>query len=275
MKLVNLIIGQKRNLMNNLKSISNCQSNKFKNINFFIFWEDDSLNNQERKVIIEKYENTYFKSIKKNKFENKIKKILKNKKNYTKNIKNTIIRNYLQYSLVQYAFIYASKKLKNENYENFFWQRIRSDTYVKDKIIDNPQKKMLYLPGTAHGYGIIDFHAIGTYEEIKIYSNMIETLNSLYKTNIFVPPEIALRMHLNKFKIRCILTNKMPTALLKNSSKKRIKIGYNLSGNKHLTNEFSNNILEENFAFKNNFILRKIYYFCYNLFIKAKLILNI
>ena len=47
--------------------------------------------------------------------------------------------------------------------------------------------KMLYLPGTTHGYGIIDFHAIGTYEEIKIYShNSFKTFVSLNnEQNIF------------------------------------------------------------------------------------------
>ena len=51
MKFVNLIIGQKRNLMSNLESISNCQIKSFKNINFFIFWDEDNLTNSEKLIL--------------------------------------------------------------------------------------------------------------------------------------------------------------------------------------------------------------------------------
>ena len=48
MKFVNLIVGQKRNLMSNLDSISKYQPRKFENINFFIFWDDDPLIETEK-----------------------------------------------------------------------------------------------------------------------------------------------------------------------------------------------------------------------------------
>ena len=276
MKLVNLIIGKKRNLMDNLRSISNCQNDDFSNINFFIFWKDDFLTETEKKILKKKYTNTYFKTLDKNKYEAKIKKILRNNKGYPKNMSGAIISNYLQYSLVQYAFNYACKKLKNEKFKSFFWQRIRSDILINDKIINNPQKKILYLPGTVHGYGVVDFHALGTFKEFKAYSNTIDTLSSLYKINIFGPPEIALRMQLTKCQLNCALSDKMPINLLLYTSKKsKLKHSYRLRSNKYLKNEFSNNIYEESFIFKDNFFLRKVFYFSYEYLIKLKLILNI
>ena len=274
MKFVNLIIGQKRNLMNNLGSISNCQNKKLENINFFIFWKDDCLTENEKKILKKKYTNTIFTSINRKKFELKIKKILKKNKGYPKHMYNAIIANYLQFTLVQLAFNYACKNLKSEKYKKYFWQRIRSDTYVKEKVITNPSKKVLYLPGTVHGYGIIDFHALGTYEEFKVYSNTIDTLTSLYKANIFGPPEIALRMQITKYQISSALTDKLPSALLMNSNKKILKHFYTLRGNKYLENEFSKNIYEDNYVFKNNLFLRKLYYSIYNLTVKIKLLLD-
>lgn len=274
MKIVNLIIGQKRNLMKNLKSISNCQINKFTNINFFIFWEDDFLSNEEKKFLKKKYKHTYFKSVKVKKFKNEINNILKKNKNFPKNMKNTILVNFLQYSLIQYAFNYAYKKLKYKNSKRYFWQRIRSDIYAKEKSLDTLIKKTLYLPGTVHGYGIIDFHALGTFEEFKVYSDTIDTLKNLYNANIFLPPEIVLRIHLDKFKIKCLLTEKMHTALFSKSDKSKIRTFYHLKGNKFLPNTFSNNIILESFVFNKNLLFRKLYYFFYNHIIKINLKLN-
>ena len=272
MKFVNLIIGQKRNLMSNLGSISNCQNRNLKNINFFIFWKDDCCTEKEKQILRKKFSNTYFHIINRDKYEAIIKKIIKKNKGYPTKLHNAIIANYLQFTLVKYAFNYACKKLKSQNFKKYFWQRIRSDTYVNNKVIDNPKKKTLYLPGTVHGYGIIDFHALGTFEEFKVYSYTIDTLESLYKANIFGPPEIALRMQLTKFQINSVLTDKMPSALLKNSNKLELKHFYTLRGQKYLTNEFSNNIYEENFVFKDNLLLRKIYYKIYNYVVKTILI---
>ena len=274
MKFVNLIIGQKRNLMKNLDSISNCQSNNLKNINFFIFWKDDCCNKIEKQILRKKFSNTYFYVIKRDKFEKAIKKIIKVNKGYPVKLQNAIIANYLQFTLLKYAFNYACKKLKSENFKKYFWQRIRSDTYVNNKVIDKPRKKTLYLPGTVHGYGIIDFHALGTFEEFKVYSYTIDTLESLYKANIFGPPEIALRMQLTKFQINSVLTDKMPSALLKNSNKLELKHFYTLRGQKYHTNEFSKNIIEGNYVFKDMPMLRKFYYKFYNFAIKIKLKLS-
>ena len=138
MKFVNLIVGQKRNLMSNLDSISKCQHEKFENINLFIFWEEDNLTISE-KLFLKKYKNTYFHSVKSKYFKIKINNILR-KKNYSKEIKNTLIGNFLQYSLLKYGFDFTVKKLRNKNYKKYFWQRIRSDTYVKDKIDGNFKK---------------------------------------------------------------------------------------------------------------------------------------
>jgi len=272
MKIVNLIIGQKRNLMKNLKSISNCQIKKFTNINFFIFWEDDFLSNEEKKFLKKEYKHTYFKSVKVKKFKDEINSILKKNKSFPKNMKNTILVNFLQYSLIQFAFNYAHKKLKYKNSKRYFWQRIRSDIYAKDKSLDTLTKKTLYLPGTVHGYGIIDFHALGTFEEFKVYSDTIVTLKNLYNANIFLPPEIVLRIHLDKFKIKCLFTEKMHTALFSKSNKSKIRTFYQLKGNKYLPNSFSNNIYEESFVFKDNLLLRKIYYKLYNYVVKTNLI---
>ena len=274
MKFVNLIIGQKRNLIKNLDSITNCQNRNLDNINFFIFWKDDCCTEEEKQILRKKYSNIYFHTVKRDKFETTIKKIIKKNKGYPIKLQNAIIANYLQFTLVKYAFNYACKKLKSENFKKFFWQRIRSDTYVNNKVIDNPKKKTLYLPGTVHGYGIIDFHALGTFEEFKVYSNTIDTLDSLYKANIFGPPEIALRMQLTKFQINSVLTDKMPSALLKNLDKLELKHFYTLRGQKYHTNEFSKNIIEGSYVFKDILLLRKFYYKIYNYIIKIKLKLN-
>ncbi len=274
MNFVNLIVGQKRNLMSNLDSISKCQNGKFKNINFFIFWDDDTFIESEKLFLKKKFENAYFHSVVSKKFRTKINKILKKQKDYSKITKNEIIKTYMQYSLLKYAFDFVVKKLKKKNYKKFIWQRIRSDTYIKENIIENLSRKTLYLPGTVHGYGFVDFHAIGTFNEFKVYSNTIETLVNLYKLNIYLPPEIALRIHLNKFRTNCILSDKLPSALLENSKKYKLRHFYTLRGNKYLTNSYSENITEEGFRFKNNFILRKFYYYVYNNIIKIKLILR-
>lgn len=273
MKFVNLIVGQKRNLMSNLESISNCQIKAFKNINFFIFWDDDNLTSSEKLFLKKKFKNTHFHSIKSKYFKVKINNILK-KKNYSKEIKNTLIGNFLQYSLLKYAFDFTVRKLRNKNYKKCFWQRIRSDTYVKDKIEGNFNKNTLYLPGTVHGYGFIDFHAIGSFNEFKIYSNTVEILINLYKLNIFLPPEIVLRMQLNKFQTNCILSNRLPAALLENTKNYKLRHFYTLRGNKLLKNQYAANIKEEGFWFMNNFILRKFYYHIYNYIIKIKLKLS-
>ena len=270
MKFVNLIVGQKRNLMSNLDSISKCQHEKFENINLFIFWEEDNLTISEKLFLKKKYKNTYFHSVKSKYFKIKINNILR-KKNYSKEIKNTLIGNFLQYSLLKYGFDFTVKKLRNKNYKKYFWQRIRSDTYVKDKIDGNFKKNTLYIPGTVHGYGFIDFHAIGSFNEFKTYSNTVETLVNLYKLNIFLPPEIALRMHLNKFQTNCILSNRLPAALLENTKNFKLRHFYTLRGNRLLKNQYATNIKEEGFSFMNNFILRKLYYHIYNYIIKTKL----
>ena len=274
MKFVNLITGLKRNLMINLNSLSNCQNKNFENINFFIFWNDDCLTEKEKKILKKKYSITHFKTIKKDKFEAKIKKIIEKNKSFPNKLKNTVIATYLQFALIKYAFDYACKKLKSEKFKRYFWQRIRSDTFVNKRIIDNPKKKTLYLPGTVHGYGINDFHALGTFNEFKIYSNTIDTLENLYKIDIFGPPEIALRMHLTKFQINSVLTDKIPTALLKNLDKLELRGFYSLRGQKYLTNEYSKNINEGNYVFKDISLLRKLYYKFYNSTIKIKLKLS-
>jgi len=270
MKFVNLIVGQKRNLMSNLDSISKCQHKKFENINLFIFWDEDNLTSSEKLFLKKKYKNVFFHSVKSKYFKIKINNILK-KKNFSKEFKNTLVANFLQYSLLKYAFDFTVKKLRNKNYKKYFWQRIRSDIYVQDKIEKNIIRNKLYLPGTVHGYGFIDFHAIGSFNEFKTYSNTVETLVNLYKLNIFLPPEIALRMHLNKFQTNCILTDKLPSALLENTKKRKLRHFYTLRGNKYLTNSYSKNTIEEGFRFMNNFILRKFYYHIYNYIIKIKL----
>ena len=271
MKFVNLIVGQKRNLMSNLDSISKCQHGKFENINFFIFWDDDPLIESEKLFLKKKFKNTYFHLVNNKSFELKIQKIVNKNKVISKKMKKEIIRTFLQFSLLKYAFNFAVKKLKNTKYKKFIWQRMRSDIYVQDKIEKSIIRNKLYLPGTVHGYGFIDFHAIGTYEEFKVYSKVIDTLVGLYKINIFIPPEIVLRMHLTKFRVNCILSEKLPAALLENAKKQKLRHYFTSRGRKYLTNSFSNNIIEEDFKFMNNFILRKVYYYIYNIIIQIKL----
>ena len=152
MKFVNLIIGQKRNLIKNLDSITNCQNRNLDNINFFIFWKDDCCTEEEKQILRKKYSNIYFHTVKRDKFETTIKKIIKKNKGYPIKLQNAIIANYLQFTLVKYAFNYACKKLKSENFKKFFWQRIRSDTYVNNKVIDNPKKKTPCRSGMMRNY---------------------------------------------------------------------------------------------------------------------------
>ena len=270
MKLINLIAGQKRNLLSNLNSILNCQNEKLKNFNFFVFWESDSLNNKEISIIKKKIKNSYFVTIKNNSYRKKIIKLLKNKI-CTKNVKEQIIRAYLQYSILQYGYKYACKSLK-KNYKNSYWQRIRPDNYIEKKIPTLKKKNILLLPGTIHGYGIIDYHCLGSFSVFKIYANLIDTLTDLYKLNIFVPPEIALRMHLTKYKTNAILTEKLPAALLENSNNISLRVNYaRTRGNKYLGNHFSQNIIEKDFKFKNFYLFRKIYYYCYDILIRIKI----
>ena len=274
MILVNLIIGQKRNLLNNLKSISNCQNKKIKNLNFFVFWSEDKLNSDEILLINKRITNTKFIYVNRNSFKQKIIKILKNK-NHPKKLKNNIINDYLQYSLVKYAFTYVSK-LPNikKIYKSTYWQRIRSDCYVEKRIPNFNQKKVLFLPGTIHGYGIIDYHALGTYEEFKVYTNLISTMVDLYNLNIFLPAEVVLRFHLTKYNVNSVLTEKIPAALLYNSSNLKLKTTYFANRSKqHLPNYLSNNFVEKDFKFKKYYFLRRIYYFIYDIYIRFKLII--
>ena len=68
------------------------------------------------------------------------------------------------------------------------------------------------------------------------YANLIDTLTDLYKLNIFVPPEIALRMHLTKYKTNAKLTEKLPAALLENSNNISLRVNYaRTRGNKYLS----------------------------------------
>lgn len=81
-------------------------------------------------------------------------------------------------------------------------------------------------------------------------------------------------MQLTKFQINSVLTDKMPSALLKNSNKLELKHFYTLRGQKYHTNEFSKNIIEGNYVFKDMPMLRKFYYKFYNFAIKIKLKLS-
>tara|TARA_A100001011_G_scaffold382016_1_gene451212 strand:+ start:30 stop:857 length:828 start_codon:yes stop_codon:yes gene_type:complete len=272
MQLINLITGHKRNLIANLNSILNCQNKDIRNINFFIFWDNDYLNDKEILLIKKKIKNTHFVKVNQNKYKKKVNKILKNK-NYPKNLKNHLVGLYLQYSILNFSFNYACKFLK-KNLNNFYWQRVRTDTYIEKKIPILKKKNVLLLPGTIHGYGILDYHCLGSFSVFKIYANLIKTIEELFILNIFIPAEIILRIHLSKNKVNSIITEKLPAALLKNSKNLKLRTMYSRNrGNKFLTNQYSSNIIEKDFKFKNNIFLRKIYYFSYDIFVRIKLVI--
>ena len=272
MQLINLITGHKRNLLSNLNSILNCQNKNIKNINFFIFWDTDYLDDKEILLIKKKIKNSYFVKVNQKKYKNKVVKILKSK-NFPKNSKKALVGLYLQYSILNFGFKYACKFL-NKNLNNTYWQRVRPDIYIEKKIPCFKKKNVLLLPGTIHGYGILDYHCLGSYSVFKIYANLIKTLEDLIILNISMPVEIILRLHLSRYKVNSIITEKLPAALLQNSKNLKLRTNYHRNrGNKFLTNIFSANIVEKDFKFKNNLFLRKLYYLTYDIFIRIKLML--
>ena len=270
MNLINLITGKKRNLLKNLESISNCQISNFKNYNFFVFWDNDDLTSNEKNIVKKKFKNSYFLTVDSNIYKKKFYNLIKDK-HFHLNLRKIISDSYFQYSILQLAFIYASKILKKKSLQISHGQRIRSDIFVERKIKYNPVNDLL-LPCSINGYGICDFHCIGPHKTFKIYCDLIHTITDLFKLNIFESGEVLLRMHLIRHNIKSVLTEKIPAALIKNENKIKLRNNYATTrGSKYFKSLYSKNISEKDFKFINYILLRKIYYYCYNIIIKLKI----
>ena len=270
MKFVNLITGQKRNLLKNIKSIENCQYNG-ENYNFFIFWDEDKLNVDEINIIKKKIKNCYFYSVSTKKYKKKINNIL-NKHLISKNIKKNLKNIFFQYFILQHGFNLASKQLGKKS-TKYQWQRIRSDVLIENNYTSYFTKKILYLPGTVFSFGISDVHCIGPYDQFRIYSNLINTIKKLVNLNFYIPAEIALKIHLSKYEIDSVIHSKLPCLLLENNKKDLILKNwyYRVKGKKHENSNLTKYIEERNFLFKKKIFLRRVYFLMLDIIIRLKL----
>lgn len=226
MKLVNLFIGQKRFIPENFKSFVNLQPNLTKDCyNFFILWDDQIIEKKNCIFLSNKLTNFRYRIIKTKDFKEKNKKIIQKIKinKYLKyEEKKQLIGWLSQYFILKKSFDFARKILGKKS-EKFFWQRLRTDNFVPFKlnylsIIKN--KKMLHFPGANFGFGINDFHCIGDYKNFKIYSNLIEVLIKLIDNNLYVPPEIMLKIGLTQKKVAFTLNKNLPASLIKYNNNK-------------------------------------------------------
>lgn len=270
MKFVNLITGQKRNLIKNIKSIENCQYNG-KDYNFFIFWDEDELSFNEKIIIKKKFKNSYFYSISTKKYKKKINNIL-NKHLISKNIRKNLENILFQYFILQHGFNLASKQLGKKS-TKYQWQRIRPDIFVENNYTKYFTKKVLYLPGTVFSFGISDVHCIGPYYKFRVYSNLINTIKKLVNLNFYIPPEIALKIHLSKYEIDSVIYSKLPCLLLENNKKDLIIKNwyYRVKGKKHENSNLTKYIEEKNFLFKNKIFFRRVYFLILDIIIRLKL----
>ena len=220
MKLVNLFTGQKRLILENYKSYSNIQLKKIdNNYNFFVFWDEDIITKDEEYILKKTLKNYNYKIIKKELFIKKYKKIF-NKINLNKllnnNDKNNLIAWLHQYYILNEAFIYAKKTLGSIS-KQFFWQRIRSDNFIPNKInVDQiiKSKIKLHFPGAKFAFGLNDFHCIGNYHSFKIYAESINLLKILVNNSIYLPPELIVSSQLVRNKTEYTINRSLPTCLI-------------------------------------------------------------
>ena len=220
MRLVNLFTGQKRLILENFKSYKNIQlNNPKKNYNFFVFWDDYLMTGEEKKILNNSLYNFRYKIVNKGKFlklfksefnQIKFDKILK------KNDKNYLIAWLHQYYILYEAFKLAKKDLGKKS-ESYLWQRIRSDNYIPIKInIENvlKDKVSLNFPGAKFGFGLNDFHCIGSFKYFKDYAETIKLMKILLKNSIYLPPEVIISTQLIRKKSLYTINRSLPACLI-------------------------------------------------------------
>ena len=227
MKIVNIISGQKRVVMENLATLKNLQiTDNKKNYNFFVFWDDDPLSKEEIDLLKKKFQNFFYKKMSIKFFEKKFKKEFNKIDNnilFTKSERHDFKRWLYQYYILYEAFKYA-KKILGKKSHSYLWQRSRSDIYVHNKIFIHKiltNKKYLFFAGAKLGQGLNDYYCVGGYNSFKNFCNTINLLKFLLINSIYIAPEVVVNAQLIRTKTHFTIDRNLPTYLIK---KKKDKI---------------------------------------------------
>ena len=220
MKLVSLFTGQKRLILQNFNSYKNIQlENRKDNYNFFVLWDDPVMTNEEKNILKNSLGHFKYKIIKRDNFlklfKNEFIKI-KSDKLLNKNDKNYLIGWLHQYYILNEAFKFARSQLGKKS-ANFLWQRVRSDSYIPNKInIKKTLKdtKTLNFPGAKFSFGLNDFHCVGGFKYFKDYAESINLLKILLKNSIYLPPEILISTQLIRKKSLYTINRSLPASLI-------------------------------------------------------------
>ena len=220
MKLVNLFTGQKRLILENFNSYKNIQlENRKDNYNFFVFWDDLLMTNEEENILKNSLGHFKYEIIKKDNFlklfKNEFIKI-KSDKLLHKREKNQLIGWLHQYYILNEAFKFSRSQLGKKS-ENFLWQRVRSDSYIPNKI--NIKKvlkdtKTLNFPGAKFAFGLNDFHCVGGFKYFKDYAESINLLKILLNNSIYLPPEVLISTQLIRKKSLYTINRSLPATLV-------------------------------------------------------------
>ena len=220
MKLVNLFTGQKRLVLENYNSFKNIQlENKKNNFNFFVFWNDILITKEEENILKSSLGNYKYKIIDKDNFlkiyKNEFIKIKKDEL-LSKDDQNALIAWLHQYYILNEAFKFARNQIGKKS-ENFLWQRVRSDSYIPNKI--NIKKilkdtKTLNFPGAKFGFGLNDFHCVGGFKYFKDYAESINLLKILLNNSIYLPPEVLISTQLIRKKSLYTINRSLPASLV-------------------------------------------------------------
>lgn len=279
MKLVNLFTGQKRFLSENFQSYKNIQlENKKDNYNFFVFWDDSLITKEENEFLKINLKNYKYIITKKKKFLIECKQQLNEIKSnilLDEKDKKQLIDWLSQYYILQKAFNYARKILGKKS-EKYIWQRIRSDTYVPNKIkikkiIHN--SKLLLVPGARFSFGLNDLHCISGYNGFKDYTESFNLLKILIKNRIYIPPEIMITVQLTRRKTLFSINRLLPSLLL---AKKNGKIFLRTSESQEKGYQYINFNISNYYSSNNDLnksdtllgsILRRLMYFFKDIYI--------
>ena len=220
MKLVNLFTGQKRLILQNFNSYKNIQlENRKDNYNFLVFWDDLLMTNEEENILKNSLGHFKYEIIKKDNFlklfKNEFIKI-KSDKLLHKSDKNQLIAWLHQYYILNEAFKFARSQLGKKS-ANFLWQRVRSDSYIPNKI--NIKKilkntKALNFPGAKFAFGLNDFHCVGGFKYFKDYAESINLLKILLNNSIYLPPEVLISTQLIRKKSLYTINRSLPASLV-------------------------------------------------------------
>ena len=274
MKIVNLISGQKRVITENIESFKNLQTiDNENNYNFFVFWDNNNLSEEENNLLKKNFKNFFYKKISISLFKKKFKKEFSeiNNNKLFKNSEKEIFKSWLyQYYILYEAFKYAKKMLGKKS-ENYLWQRIRSDLYVPSKIyIEKIVKnsKYLFFSGAKLGQGLNDYYCVGTYKNFKNFCSTIDLLRFLLVNSVYIPPEVVINTQLTRTKSYFTIDRSLPTYLIR-KEKNKIILRNICSGEKssrYLSANYSNYIsnqskINESDKLVNSLMLKFFYSF--------------